>query len=144
MRICNQWVAEGPTERHAGFPRPPMTNAQENRHIVRVVQVFCAEYSDNRKRVWRLRRDLSPTAWIYIEHSKPPSYIQSTLLPSGRALTTVLPHAFSWRSLSRNAGEYIPGNPSPPTFSGSNTIRSWSPTSSTDAEATFASNSSFL
>ncbi|GFT47020.1 hypothetical protein TNCV_3746951 [Trichonephila clavipes] len=49
----------------------------------------------------------------------------------------VLAHVFFWRSLSRNVGEWIPGNPSPPTSSGSNTIRSWSPTSSTDAGTTF-------
>lgn len=35
MRIWNQWVAEGHTERHAGSQRPPMTNAREDRHIVR-------------------------------------------------------------------------------------------------------------
>ncbi|GFS50462.1 uncharacterized protein TNCV_3196891 [Trichonephila clavipes] len=36
MRIWNQWVAEVHTERHAGSSRPPMTNAQEDRHIVKL------------------------------------------------------------------------------------------------------------
>ena len=36
MRIRNQWVAECHTERHAGFQRPPMTNARQNTHILRL------------------------------------------------------------------------------------------------------------
>ena len=35
MRIWNQWVAEGHTEWYAGSQSPPMTNAWEDRHIVR-------------------------------------------------------------------------------------------------------------
>ncbi|GFS92930.1 hypothetical protein TNCV_1886051 [Trichonephila clavipes] len=43
---------------------------------------------------------------LFTEHSKPPSYIQSTFLPSAssRALTMVLPYTFFWRSLSQNVG----------------------------------------
>ncbi|GFV63478.1 hypothetical protein TNCV_4553241 [Trichonephila clavipes] len=35
MRIGSQWIAEVPTERPVGSPRPPMTNAREDRYIVR-------------------------------------------------------------------------------------------------------------
>ncbi|GFU18816.1 hypothetical protein TNCV_1085581 [Trichonephila clavipes] len=35
IRIWNQWVAEGHAEQHAGYPPHPVTNARENRHIVR-------------------------------------------------------------------------------------------------------------
>ncbi|GFU73873.1 hypothetical protein TNCV_555011 [Trichonephila clavipes] len=35
MRIWNQWVAEGHTERDAKSPRPLKANTRENRQIVR-------------------------------------------------------------------------------------------------------------
>ena len=36
IRIWNQWVTEGHTERHAGSQHPPMTNSRENRNTVKL------------------------------------------------------------------------------------------------------------
>ncbi|GFW06238.1 hypothetical protein TNCV_37131 [Trichonephila clavipes] len=40
MRIWNQWTAEGHTERHALFPRLPITNIRETSPIVRSVGFY--------------------------------------------------------------------------------------------------------
>lgn len=34
-RIWDRWVQEGNTERHAGSQRPPITNARQDRHVIR-------------------------------------------------------------------------------------------------------------
>ncbi|GFX63144.1 hypothetical protein TNCV_4191791 [Trichonephila clavipes] len=83
---------------------------------------------------------------LFTGHSKPPSYIQSRFLPSAssRDPQNRSSHIFFSTSLSRNVGEVDSRKPFSPTISVSNTFRFWSPTSSTGAEATFATNSSFL
>ncbi|GFW95857.1 DUF4817 domain-containing protein [Trichonephila clavipes] len=45
MCIWNQWIVENHTEGHAGSPRPPMTNAREDRHIVRLALQNCTTWT---------------------------------------------------------------------------------------------------
>ncbi|GFV40464.1 hypothetical protein TNCV_4494211 [Trichonephila clavipes] len=77
------------------------------------------------------------------EHSKLASYIKSTFLPyapsrdPNNGPPTCL---FLEESISERRG-MDSGKPFSSTSSGSNTIRSWSPTSSIDAVTTFATHS---
>ncbi|GFU60204.1 hypothetical protein TNCV_4249071 [Trichonephila clavipes] len=78
--------------------------------------------------------------YLFTEHSEPPSYIQSTFLPStsSRDLQNRSSHILISTSLSRNVGKVDYRKPFSPTISGSYSIHFWFPTSSTGAGTTFA------